>query len=253
MRLFKNRPPVFISFVFFFTLFFLNIQNVHAAPLLLAQNESDEFYDPFADYSEFDTENEEEADIYFFKHGRFFSVGMAGGQRSFTGNMSTQYAPNIAYGFFINYFFDFRFAFSLSYLTGVHKVKISTTTPNTYEGSLTLSSINLDFKYYFNPQNFTKKLAALNPYIIGGFAQNTRTYSLATISDQFRDSAMGFNMGMGIEIPMMKKKSFIGLQGNYYLVNFPDESKKVFLETETLSKTIDGDYFQVLAVLGTNF
>ncbi len=222
-------------------------------PQAFAQAENDEFYDPFADYSEYDTESDEEADIHFFKHGRFFSVGMAGGTRSFTGNMATIYNSNIGYGLFLNYFFDFRLAFSLSYLTGLHAVTIKTETPNTYEGNLTLSSINLDFKYYINPQNLTKKIAFLNPYVIGGFSQNTRTYSLANISDNFRDSVFGFDAGFGIEIPIMKKKSFVGLQWNYYAVSFADESKKIFLQTETLTKTISGDYWNLLGIVGTNF
>ena len=33
----------------------------------------DDTYDPFADYSEFDASEEEEADIRFFKNGRFFN------------------------------------------------------------------------------------------------------------------------------------------------------------------------------------
>ena len=46
---------------------------------LLAQTDPEEAYDPFTDYSEFDEASDEEADINFFRNGRFFTVGLAMG------------------------------------------------------------------------------------------------------------------------------------------------------------------------------
>src|ERR1700694_562859 len=62
----------------------------------LAQFDADDTYDPFADYSEFDEAQEEEADINFFRHGRFVTLGFMGGMRGFTQGLSKIYttAPN---------------------------------------------------------------------------------------------------------------------------------------------------------------
>ena len=46
-----------------------------------AQYDGDDVYDPFADYSEFEENNQEEADINFFRNGRSFNVNfLFGGQ-----------------------------------------------------------------------------------------------------------------------------------------------------------------------------
>src|SRR3954466_15975042 len=73
---------------------------------LLAQTDPDEAYDPFSDYSEFDESSDEEADINFFRNGRFFTVGFAAGMRSYTENMANIYQSSVSYGLFFAYFFD---------------------------------------------------------------------------------------------------------------------------------------------------
>ena len=57
---------------------------LHYPGVLLSQFEGDDAYDPFSDYSEFEESAEEEADINFFRNGRFFTLGFIGGYRSFT-------------------------------------------------------------------------------------------------------------------------------------------------------------------------
>lgn len=220
---------------------------------LLAQSDPDEAFDPFADYSEFDEASEEEADINFFRNGRFFTVGLAGGLRNFTGNFAEQYQSGPAYGLILTYFFDLRTAFSLSFLTGDHSVEFTTNNKaNTYTGNVSLTSINMDFKYYFNTQNATRGLAALNPYGILGFAQYYRSYSIDNFGADSRDSTMGVDLGAGLEIPMMRRRAFLGIQGTYHLVNFADESKN-FLGNERLDQRLTGDYINLLFILGMNY
>ena len=60
---------------------------------LIAQTDPDESYDPFTDYSEFDEESDEEADINFFRNGRLVTVGMSAGFSGFTGNRAQIYDP----------------------------------------------------------------------------------------------------------------------------------------------------------------
>ena len=53
-----------------FLCFFITVTSLTS----YAQYEGDDVYDPFADYSEFEENSQEEADINFFRNGRFFNV-----------------------------------------------------------------------------------------------------------------------------------------------------------------------------------
>jgi len=222
---------------------------------LIAQTDPDEAYDPFSDYSEFDEDSEEEADIYFFKNGRFLTVGLAAGYRGFTGNFADEYSSSPNFGIFLTYFFDLRLAASLGFQTGDHSVKFKTNASE-YSGTVSISSINFDLKYYLNTQNVTRGLADLNPYILGGIGQFYRTYTINNIDGYSRDSTMGFDLGAGLEIPLMRKKAFLGIQATYHYVNFADENKEFISNsggTEKLEKTLSGDLYDVLFILGMNF
>jgi outer membrane protein W len=220
---------------------------------LIAQNDPEEAFDPFSDYSEFDEASDEEADINFFRNGRFFTVGVLAGSRNFTGNFAKQYGQSTAFGLSISYFFDLRSAFALSFITGDHSVNFTTNSgAKTYSGNVSLTSLNFDFKYYFNTQNVSRGVADLNPYGILGFAQYYRTYSLDNFEGASRDATMGAELGAGVEIPLMRKKAYLGVQGTYHMVNFADESKE-FVGSERLDSTLSGDYYNLLLILGMNF
>lgn len=219
---------------------------------LLAQVDPDEAYDPFTDYSEFEEESDEEADINFFRNGRFFTLGLQGGYRGFTGNFADAYQAAPSFGVSLTYFFDLRLAMALGFYTGDHSVKFKTN-QNTYGGNLSLTSINVDLKYYLNTQNVTRGLADLNPYIIGGFGQFYRTYTISNMDRYARDSTMGVDMGAGVEIPLMRKKAYLGLQFVYHYVNFNDENKEYIDGTEKLDKPLSGDFYDMGVILGINF
>src|SRR5687767_13996048 len=91
-----------------------------------SQSDPEEAYDPFADYSEFDEASDEEADINFFRNGRFLSVGLAAGPQTFTGGMGSAYGDGLAMGLSLSYFFDMSLAMSLGLMTGDHSAKFVT-------------------------------------------------------------------------------------------------------------------------------
>lgn len=234
-------------------LLFLSSSPAFAKSYLLAQSDPDEAYDPFSDYSEFDEASDEEADINFFRHGRFFTVGLAAGQRGFTGNFNKSYKAAPTFGILLTYFFDFRFALSFGFLTGDHAVDFRTNA-NSYTGNVSLTYMNFDLKYYLNTQNITRGLADINPYVLGGFSQVYRTYTISGSSLSARDATMGANLGGGVEIPIMRKKAFVALQGAYHYVNFPDESKDLINDgAERLEHNLSGDFYDMLVILGVNF
>lgn len=224
---------------------------------LIAQTDPDEAYDPFSDYSEFDEDSEEEADVNFFRNGRFLTVGLVGGYRSFTDNMAEIYTGGPIFGVTLTYFFDLRLAMSIGFQTGDHAVGFTASNKAySYSGNVSISSINFDMKHYMNTQNVTRGLADLNPYFLAGFGEFYRTYTLTNYEGYSRDSTTGFDIGAGVEIPLMRKKAFLGIQGTYNFVTFNDENKSGIPDgggTQKLDKKISGDFFNVLMILGMNF
>ncbi len=225
-----------------------------APGILVAQSDGDDAYDPFADYSEFEEAMEEEEEINFFRNGRLFTLGFIGGYRTFTGNLAKIYSGDPAFGLFMSFFFDLRFALQFGFLTGSHSLSIKG--PNEHIlGTVNLTDISFNLKYYFNTQNVTRGLADLNPYIFAGASHLMRTRTVDSSADLVaKDSAWGFNGGLGIEIPIMRNKMFIGLQGAYQLINFADENKYV-RESDDVTRIIkpSGDSYTVLGILGSNF
>ena len=226
--------------------------------ILLAQSDTDsESYDPFADYSEFDEASDEEADIYFFKHGRFFTLGIAFGYRFFTDNMSSLYSSSPSYGLFLTFFTDLRLAVQFGFSVGDHGFTFPTNQDSSVAGNVSFSFLHINLKYFANTQNLTRGLADLNPYFIGGAEQVYRTYTTNTAAGlaSSRDSTLGLNFGGGLEIPFNRKKSFVGLQLNYHFVQFADENA-VLTSPDSgaeITKRVSGDTYDVMTILGFNY
>lgn len=220
----------------------------------LAQADIDDSYDPFSDYSEFDEASDEEADINFFRNGRFFSVGFALGMRSFTGELNKLYSSAPTYGLFLSYFFDLRLALELGFQTGDHDFQIANSTER-LAGNVSLTFIHMNLKYYMNTQNVTKGLADLNPYILGGFSQVYRTYTITDGDVASREATVGVNGGIGIEIPIMRRKAFFGTQAVYRYVNFKDENNNLVNTTTGTDFGVKpkGDSFDIVGILGMSF
>jgi hypothetical protein len=228
-------------------------ENLHIPGLRVAQFDADDTYDPFADYSEFDEAQEEEADINFFRHGRFVTLGFLGGMRGFTSGLSTIYTSAPAFGLFLSYFFDLRFALQFSFNTSNHSFHVSSPTQRA-TGSISITNFAVDLKYYINTQNVTKGLAKFNPYFIGGFSRVDRTTSIDQVEGFGKEGAMGFNLGVGIELPMMRNKMFFGAQGMYQMINFQDKNTEiVFANGEHTGQYPNGDSYTLLGILGVNF
>lgn len=214
-------------------------------------------YDPFADYSEFEENSQEEADIHFFRNGRFFNVGFLLGAQFFTESYGTFVDPAIAPGFFFVYFFNLRFAAQLEYNNANHRLEIPANPNNPSAevlGTITHGTIALHFKIYLNTQNITRGLANLNPYLIVGPAQIYRTFRVSSASQVGKDNSTALDMGGGIEIPIMKNRMYIGAQAYYRLASFPAED--VIIQDEFLQPTgvsLKGDEIDVQFVLGVNF
>ena len=229
-------------------------------PFLLAQaGGDDDAFDPFSDYSEFDEATEEEADINFFRNGRFLTVGFQIGAKGFTGNLAQDYTSGGTYGLFLAYFFDLRFALQFGFNTGDYTFNFQTPSGQSTGGDVQFTLIQMDAKYFFNTQNVTKGLADLNPYLLAGLSDNFRTYTLTSSQTgqvaNATQSAWGLDLGTGIEIPLMKKKAYFGFQFTFHYVNFPDSNSTFYLYDYSQPSTLtqSGYQYDVLVLMGINF
>ncbi|MCX7977694.1 MAG: porin family protein [Bdellovibrionaceae bacterium] len=220
-------------------------------PLLVSQAE-DEAFDPFSDYSAFEDQADEEADINFFRYGRFITFGASIGTRSGTQNFARAYSQAPVFGVTLGYFYDLRWSFVLGFFAGDHNIAIPTENNNVYRGNVGLTQILLNFRYYTTSQTSRRTVANFNPYLQAGFSQWYRTYSISGMED-ITGNTMGFDAGVGIEIPVLRNKNYIGLGLNYHLVNFSDENKMFIGGTEKLKYTISGDFYDVVLSFGLNF
>ncbi len=229
-------------------------QQAQAAPTgyLMAQNNSGST-DPFADFSEFSEDAEEEADINFFKNGRFFNAGIMIGTQVYTEAMAEVFSSSTPFGIYITYFFDLRFALQFTYLSSQGTASAVSNLENTFSNSSELTMFGIDIKYYFNTQNVTRGLADLNPYLIVGFAQVVRTISSDASLNIGQDSTNGFEIGAGIEFPMLQNKMYIGFQGMFHLINFANETQELEIDNDPTGIFPGGDVISALAIVGVNF
>ncbi len=232
-----------------------------------AQEDIDEAFDPFSDYNEFEQDADEEADINFLRNGRYLTLGFLLGYRGYTEGFSQSYSPALNYGVQFSYFFDLQIAGSLGYSISDNSVQFSSYTDQqktliskNYSGTVNIQNIDLSLKYYFNTENVTRGLADLNPYIHGGFGQYIRTYSITNQLEVTPDQVFGFKFGGGLEIPVLRHRGYIGLQATYHYVTFQDENKEDIEEINggitsrpLISPRLNGDIFDLTAILGMNF
>ena len=249
-----------------FLSFFLTVPFVEAAEgtlfsdqknIYLAQQYSDpsDTYDPFTDYSEFQDTTTEEADIYFFKHGRLLSLAGLAGMRMITQKLGQHTRPAFTIGGFFSFFFNMRIALQFHYITGIHPFRsldLEPADPNSqrFVSEMQLTQIGFDLKYYLNTQNITQGLASFNPYFILGGSSISRRIKFrdeGTFSDGKR--VFGFHAGIGIEFPLMLNKVFFGIEAQYQFVKFPT----IGLAGEVFNLRSISHIIRGVGIIGINF
>lgn len=211
----------------------------------------EDVFDPFADFSEFESNPDEQEDINFFKNGRMLTVGFLGGMINYTGELGQKHQPSFRYGLFISYFFDLHFAAQLQWQSTDSPVSFRSMDTN-LTGNSSLRALGFSVKYFLNTQNVTKGLADLNPYFMVGMASYSRVIRFSAIEGSISDNVMGFNGGMGVELPMLRKKMFWGVSLVYDLVNFKDENIP-FVWDDRDYGTSKGDSWTLGGSIGLNF
>jgi hypothetical protein len=220
--------------------------------LVAEADTSDDSYDPFADYSEFEEAADEEEDINFFRNGRLLTIGFLGGYQGFTGNFAKMYVPSASFGLNLSYFFDLSFALQVGYSSSSHGIQYTDSVQHV-TGNISYEDFGLNVKYYFNTQNVTRGLAQFNPYLIVGFSEVFRTTTLTTSDVYGKASAFGFNAGAGFEIPMLRNKMYFGGQAMFQYVNFPDSNQYLQGPLGYTGLKQNGDAYTISGLIGVNF
>ncbi len=227
------------------------------SPTLVRAQDSYDAYDPFADYSEFEEASEEEADINFFKNGRFLALGLIVGYRSFSSTLGEIYDGGANFGVALNYFFDLKFSMVFSYTSSDHPYDIPYGAIR-QSGTVGMSGVGFDVRYYLNTQNVTKGLAKFNPYLSAGYTTTTLTQTISGQADIRKNSAGAFDLGFGTEFPLMRGKMYVGLEFQYQLINWPGENTKLIIDDGTgtpveTNYVPAGDAYRILSSIGINF
>lgn len=249
---FKKKKTVFVFLLIFTSLSFSSFSQLKGAN---QDDAEDTYYDPFIDYNEFDTSEDEEDDINFFTHGRFLSVAIALGPRLFTQTLGKISSTNVGAGVLLDYFFNLRTSLQAGILTGSNSYSFFTPSNQPIRGAFHLTSFGVGVKYYFDPQNLVQVLARLNPYSMFGYAMVRRTTGEDRLEALAKEDASSFRFGGGMEINFNKRKTFVGLQITYNLILFSDEKSEVFINdgTEATGIFLNGDLVSLLLLLGINF
>lgn len=209
-------------------------------------------YDPFIDYSEFDDNGDEEADINFFKNGRLFSASLVLGYTGFTGELANIYDPNVNFGVNVNFFLSLSSALQIQYLTSSHNLNVEAN-GGSFSASSTYTDISGGLKYYVNTQNIIRQLAKLNPYFLLTVSYVSRSSAQADSEVLEKTTGFGLNIGGGIELALTKK-FFIGVEGGYNLLSMQDEATEIVDDQGNGTGIFPaGDLYRLLITIGSNF
>ena len=149
------------------------------------------------------------------------------------------------------YFLNLEFAVQAYLLNSVHPASIVDTN-DTWLQYLTIGG---DIKYYFNKNRLVRAISFFNPHLFMGASMNirythTNCSSLPTILDPIK--GVGARAGGGLEVNL-SERFYIGLQGDYLFVSFPDEATEIIACETNTNKKISGDIVNVLFTAGINF
>jgi len=212
---------------------------------LLAQFDSDLFQatdedfqvggDIFSDFNEDLDSSQIMEDERFYRYGRFYTVNIGLGHTTFRGNRGLAYEDefiftNPSYHLAITSFNNFQTAFILGLQFSSHNAYIDTHTvghSTTPIGAIETRFFRpfFGFKYYIDTTNLGTAVTYSNPHLIGRIEYWYQTNKFPNRPELSRESGggLGTGLGFGLEFPMEIKKTYIGLEFLYHLVNYFDK------------------------------
>lgn len=211
------------------------------------QPEEEDFSNtPFTEYGEFNEDADEEADIKFFQHGRFFGVGLGLGYEGVTGNRGLLWQGGFPmFDLKVHYWFDFNVALQLGFFTVSHFYESKA------KGHVDVNMIHLglDVKYYFETKNLSSAISFANPYILLGIGGFTKSEVNATDQTVDSDNSFGLSLGGGFEFAITPRKIYLTFEPKYHIVNFKDKFTTIFRGEG--KQNLDGGFYTL--TMSVNF
>jgi hypothetical protein len=209
--------------------------------------ESDFSGTPYTQFGEFNESEEEDSLTKFFQYGRFFGVSLGGGFQGVTGNRGVVYQSGFPMiDFKVHYWFDFNFALNLGFSTVNHFYVLSGATTD-----VNMVRAGVDLKYYIDVKNLSAAITFMNPFISLGVAGFNKTESSTSGGTVEPDSALGVNVGAGLEIAVKPRYVYINVEGKYHFVRFRDTFDSSFNSAFGVSDLTGGFYTATVGVLFT--
>lgn len=198
-------------------------------------NSSDDIISgPFSEYGEFDSAEDEAQDEKFFQYGRFFGVGLGVGDTTATGNAGQIYQGGFpTVDFNLDYWFDFQFAMRLVVENSKHTYDLAPDglTP------VNLLRVSAQVLYYFDTRDLSAAITFVGPHVIlgGGFYQRTDNIGAGsgnsvTANSINTQTAFGFNAGLGLELTLKPKKTYLQFEAVGHFVQFGDQYDQRFVQ-----------------------
>ncbi len=180
---------------------------------------------PYLDYGEFDLSDDEDQETLYFQYGRFFGVSVGAGYQGATGNRGKLYTAAVPrVDIKVHYWFDFNLAMNL----GVSIANHTFTDPSDQSiNRVNLTGFMVDLKYYFDVKNKGAALTFSNPFLIGGVGAISKSQS-SLAAEPETDSTLSLSGGLGLEFPVVLKKSYFIIEGRYHTQSFEDTTNQSY-------------------------
>jgi len=187
--------------------------------------------DIFSDFNEDLEASQVLEDERFYRYGRFFSVNLGGGFTTFTGNRGNAYDDNHpTFHLSTNYFMDFQQAIMIGVEYSKHTMVLDTRTnkfrtQNVGAVQTDMTRVFVGYKYYIDTTDLGTAITYSNPYFIGRLEYWYQTNKFIDRPEFEKDKGggLGSGIGAGLEFPVELKKSYVGIEFLYHVVNFFDK------------------------------
>ncbi len=240
-----------LTFVILF-LFFIPICTFAADPGLNTNPNDEEIVTgPYSGYGEFGSGDDQIEDERFFQYGRFFGVGIGLGATSASGNAGRIYQGGFpTLDFRLQYWFDFNFALTLGLQNSKHSYDIEPDGLTSVNHFRTIAQV----VYYLDTHNMSAPLTFIGPHFMVGGGLYRRTDNIGsgnatsnTTPTIQEESVMGFNAGLGIELTLKPKRTYLQFETLMHFVNYNDMYDPKFASEGIPDKT--GYWYSFSAVL----
>ena len=271
-----KRITLFVA-MFLYTLNSLSAQEQETPsqvqnPTVLDETDTRYYADPFSPISQFDPaeiDEEEEVTERFYEYGRLIHLSVNISAVQPIGPMFDIYTMGWTIGTKFTYFLDWNFGFMFHANIGKTRMSFLNSDPVTaglveeFTGSATLFNMGFGVQYYPNLYDISKSLAWLNPSFTFGFEaflindtlseedlEALKNYNIQDPSH--KATAPGLFFGLGVDIPILRKVVYLGLEFMYHFTFFPSTNYRINTTEPGAASFQNLDYSGRILTYGVN-